>query len=811
MKNIYLLLLAILPCSLSAQLTYNADHSCKHRRHAANARGNDSFATAADNSRSDTIDILNYTIRLDFPEFTGPVPITGSTDITFAPRMNNVSKMRLDLLKLTVDSIELNGANLAFTYNDTVIAIDFQPSVLNIGDTTTITVHYRGIPQGDASGWGGFYFNGGYAFNLGVGFAADPHAYGRVWFPCFDNFVERSTYRFDITSPAAKPAVCNGELVNDTTYTNGRRLRTWVLNETIPTYLASVAVAPYTLVNQTYNGINGPVPIVLAAAAADTNNLKSSFIHLKDALAAYENAYGPYLWNRVGYVLVPFNSGAMEHATNIAYPRYAANGTLSYETLMAHELAHHWWGDLATCETQEDMWLNEGMASYSEFLFTEQVYGKAAYMADVRSNHENLIHNAHINEDGYRAISGVPHEYTYGDHVYLKGADVAHTMRGYLGDSLFFVGLRAQMEANRFTHTNSTEFMNILTAATGVDMTDFFNGWVFNGGWPHFSMNNYTVTPVAGGNYEVTVNVKQKLTGAPSYFNNVPLEITYFDAQWNRRTEKIIVSGADETATHTIPFSPVLVAVNLDEKISHSAANDQKVIKAAGVNTFTNARMTVTVQAVADSAYILVEHNFAKPDPVKSPKPYRLSDYRYWKVSGIFPAGFDATAKVNYDGRTATTGYASWLDHTLINTKEDSLVLLYRENPSDDWNLFPYFTKTMGNVNDKVGSITIDSLIAGEYVLAMRDYTLSSREIAEAANALLVYPNPSADVITVDAGDLTSETEISMTDMSGRRVMTFASAQSITRIDVSSLPAGIYFIEAASKGSVRRTRVAIAR
>jgi aminopeptidase N len=141
---------------------------------------------------------------------------------------------------------------------------------------------------------------------------------------------------------------------------------------------------------------------------------------LPNAVLGFENYYGPYVWNRVGYCLVPFNSGAMEHATNIAYPQ-AATG-IAYEVdLMAHELSHHWWGDLMTCETQEDMWLNEGMANYSEKLFLEWTYGYGKYLAEVKSEHDDIVKYIHLREKGFRAISGIPHEYTYGDHVYKKG------------------------------------------------------------------------------------------------------------------------------------------------------------------------------------------------------------------------------------------------------------------------------------------------------------------------------------------------------------------------------------------------------
>ncbi|MDQ3190534.1 MAG: M1 family metallopeptidase, partial [Bacteroidota bacterium] len=364
----------------------NAAFSCKHLKQQALEKpiNKPSYSLRANNERSDTIDILNYTINLDITDFTNQI-INGNCEIKFTPKINNINSISLDLLQLTVDSITLNNALLNYVYNDTLLIVNFN-SPLNSSDTSSVTVYYRGTPQGDASGWGGFYFQNGYAFNLGVGFAADPHNYGRVWFPCFDNFVERSTYEFNILTSNNKKAICNGELTSEVTIGQDSIVRTWKMQEEIPTYLACVAVANYAIVNKNHIGVNGNIPIMLAALPGDTTNLKNSFANLGNAIDAFEQGYGPYLWNKVGYSLVPFSSGAMEHATNIAYPRATATGSLAYETLMAHELAHHWWGDLVTCETAEDMWINEGMASYSEQLFTQYVYGQSAYLNSVKSN-----------------------------------------------------------------------------------------------------------------------------------------------------------------------------------------------------------------------------------------------------------------------------------------------------------------------------------------------------------------------------------------------------------------------------------------
>lgn len=775
------------------------------------------ISVMASNLRSDTIDILNYNISLNITDFSTNV-IYGNTAVKFTPKINGVNTLSLDLLELNIDSIEIGGVNFLasqYSYNDTLLNLNL-PTTHNIGDTTTIVVYYRGTPQGDASGWGGFYFQSGYAYNLGVGFAALPHVYGRVWFPCFDNFVERSTYEFNITTNSGKIAYCNGYLANDTTDGGGNRTRKWIMNEQIPTYLASVAVAAYTQVNQTHVGIASTYPINLVAVASDTAAVKSSFINLPIALSTYENHFGPYMWNRVGYCMVPFNSGAMEHATNIAYPKATATGSLTYQTLYAHELSHHWFGDLATCRTAEDMWLNEGWAHYCEFLFTEALTGYNSYLSAVRLNHENNL-QFNTPKEGALTLSNIPQSVTYGDHVYNKGADIAHTMRGYMGDSLFFYSVRTYLGNNNYKDVSSTDFMNELTSASGINMADFFNGWVFNPGWPHFSIDSTTVVP-SGPNYNVTVYVKQKLTDAPAYYNNVPLEVTFKAANWTENTQSLMMSGANGSFTFTVPFDPKFVAINKGEKISHAVAPEFKTIKLTGSTSFPNAKFSMNVLNIVDSAFVRVEHNYTAPDPAYA-IPYRLSPNHYWKVDGILPSVFSAKATITYDGRT--TGFSGnfWLDNNLITTFEDSLVLLYRPNAGVNWSLYPYQTKNMqANNNDKRGIMTIDSLQLGEYVLAMMDYAsgIQSYISPSEVNSLKVFPNPANDKLTVDilaSGiKLSDNSMLLIADVSGKIIYKEkVTPQNNIQINTSAFSNGMYFVSIKTKdGVVAKNRFIVA-
>lgn len=190
-----------------------------------------------------------------------------------------------------------------------------------------------------------------------------------------------------------------------------------------------------------------------------------------------------------------FTAGAMEHATNISIGRAFINGTLGYETLWAHELSHMWWGDKVTCKTDADMWLNEGWASFNEALFTQALYGNTAYKNWIRTNHRKVLQFAHISDGSYLALNAIPSDYTYGATAYQKGADIVHTLRNYLGDSLFKVGTQHYLDSFAYGNASSANLRDALTSATGINMNRFFDDWIFTPGFPHFSIDSVVYFP----------------------------------------------------------------------------------------------------------------------------------------------------------------------------------------------------------------------------------------------------------------------------------------------------------------------------
>lgn len=787
MKKLFLLVLLMVLglVQLGAQNNY-----CKHQEPLPGT------LASVNDTRSDSIDLLKTTINLTITDFANQ-QISGNAAIAFKAKVNGINVLRLDLLALTTDSVKINGQLLTFNHTAEVIRITL-PTTYNANQGDTVTVYYHGAPVTDPSGYGGFDFSGQYAYSIGVGFAAIPHNFGRCWYPCFDNFIERCLFDFHITTSTANSGICNGTLQNVTDNGNGTHTFFWSLANEIPSYLSCVSVAPYVAVHNSFPTIaGGNVPVLMHCLAADTTKLKNSFTHLDEAFGTFENRFGPYRWERVGYVLVPFAAGAMEHASCISYPTFLVNGQTTYESTMAHELSHMWFGDLVTCDKAEEMYLNEGFARYCENIFFEGLYGHNRYVGEVRNNHRKVLNFARAADGGFYAISNVPQAVTYGSTTYEKGADVIHTLRSYMGDSLFFGGLKYYLNNNMYDDVNSDTLQRDLEDFSGLNLDDFFTGWVHQPGFPQFSVDSFKVVP-AGPNFTVTTYIRQKLHHANTFVNNVPFTITFRGADWATNTQDALVSGEFTTLTFTVPFNPVLVNLNADDRISHAVTAESKVFTQTGSFSMVNGFMSINPTSITDSAFVYVEHNWVAADNhVDNTDNVIVSPDRFWKISGIAPAGFTAKATFGYNGRTSSTS-TGWLDPLLITGGEDSLVLLYRPNVSYPWKKYGNAVQnTQGNTTDKIGRFEVDTLKFGEYCFGRGDAAVNVPENAFKANKLLVYPNPATNVLTLQS-DLVFETgdEISIINAMGTLVKTHTVPEVTDRlqINLNNLPAGVYYL-----------------
>lgn len=693
-------------------------------------------------------DVVHYTIRLDSINFFQKT-LAGHTTIRYTTAAQALDTIHLDLLKLNVDSVVTGNGAISFLYNDTLLSVPLQLQLLP-GDTQIIDIYYRGAPQKDPSGWGGLYFSGLDMYNMGVGFESNPHNFGRSWFPCRDNFTDRASYNFEVITDTGFKAFCNGVLTGSVLHPNNTVCWNYEMNDPIPTYLASVAIAPYATWQRNFQGI----PVEIACRAADSGNVSLTFQHLEPVLGHYIDAYGPYRFDKVGYCLVPFNSGAMEHATSIHIGSSYVNGTLLYESLWVHELAHMWWGDWVTCETEGDMWLNEGFATFNEAYIKEKLYGNEAYRNTIRANQRRVLQFAHITDNGFRSLLNIPHEYTYGPTVYNKGAEVARTLRHYMGDSLFFNGCRHYMSNLGNGHANSYDLRDALTTSSGLSLQDFFDDWVFTPGFPHFRIDS--VVHIPGGLDHYFIYLRQEGRGNNHVYRmNVPFTLS------DGVTDTTVYLFMDSTLKMfhvSLPFTATFFALDRNDQMADAVIDYERIITSAGVQTFPETFASINVTQPGSSPSIIrLEHHYHAPDSFQQPLPgLRLSDYHYWRVDGIPAPGFNAKITFSYNG--SANANAGFMDNNLITGTEDSLILLYRKGAGFEWTSDAAYSLSTGNKFDKTGTISADTLRPGEYTLGYKTGTTFLVPSPEAGERKLrVWPNPFHDTINIEYNDPTKK------------------------------------------------------
>ena len=740
--------------------------------------------------RSDTIHILHNDITLEVADFTTRT-IVGHAIVTLTPKLST-DHVTFDLEALTVDSVRCNQQTVAFSHQNSKLTLPLNG--VAVGDTAVVEVFYQGVPMHD--NWGGVFFIGEYAYSIGVTLDAVPHSIGRAWFPCFDEFTSKSSFALHVTTEPQKMAVCGGLLTDTMTLPSGNKQWTWQMDEPIPAYLVSMAVGDYRVYEDTFHGQEAVIPIQIYAQPSYIDRIAGSFVHLKQILHGYERMFGPYRWPRVGYVLVNFNGGAMEHATNIAYPMFAVTGTTAYETLFGHELFHHWFGDLITCSRPEEMWINEGFAEYSEALCQEILYNNEttdAYLNYLRDMHRSTLKNIAISDDGHYPLDEVPQSVTYGMHSYQKGALVVHTLRQYMGDSLFFAGFRNLLSNHAYGNLNSVEMFQYLSQVTGMDLMDFYQGWVHNPGFLHFSIDS--IVPAGGMQYRVYLH--QKLHHATHFANSNKVDLTFVSASRELYTvEGVMFSGEFGCVSVTLPFEPMFGMVDYYEKMMDATLDYTGNLVDGKSLTGTDANCTAKLTHFPDTVLVRIEHNLVAPDqPDQLPDSIcAMSDSHYWTVY----LGYNPHAQTTPEGAIPPDGTLTFrfqrgspssLDYELSHGYDvENLKLLYRPTAADPWRV----VHTTQSGSPVAGYLKTDFLASGQYAMAVGS---PSAAIADRNQVkLYLYPNPSRGNLLIRVSEPEFAGRVEIVDAVGRVVKRLKMDGNELRVNTSRFPAGIYYV-----------------
>lgn len=414
------------------------------------------------------------------------VDISGVVTINAVVQNSALDTFEVELVTdLTIDSAKINGVlcNVAHT---TAFADIILPSALPVGSGVSAQIYYHGTPptggffsgisHGTSSSWG----------NEVVWTLSEPYN-ANQWWPCKQDLTDKadSSWVF-VTTDNTNKVGSNGILENVVTVGGNKVRYEWKSHNIIDYYLISVAVAKY--VDYTfYCHPAGVDSLMVQNYIYDNPSTLPYFKSIIDSTAEmielYSQLYGPYPFGneKYGHSMAPLGGG-MEHQTMTTL------GSFSF-MLICHELAHMWWGDNVTCATWSDIWINEGFASYGEYLSRQYLHSKANADADMLGVHSNVMSQPDGSVYVPPADLGDINRIFDGRLSYDKGSAIIHMIRFEMqNDTNFFNTLKQfQIQHNKNVATGD-DFKAEAEAQSGLDFTDFFNQWYYGEGYPTFDI-----------------------------------------------------------------------------------------------------------------------------------------------------------------------------------------------------------------------------------------------------------------------------------------------------------------------------------
>lgn len=565
--------------------------------------------------RSRDYDALHYKLVLDFHD--KEKSYRGENTITLSSLKDDLKSLVFDAEGFTVTEVAgPDGRLLPFSVDSKKLKITLSKG-LAWGEKTSVVVRFH-----QENPKIGLKF-----IDAGPGHPAQINTYdwpedAHHWFPCYDYPNDKVTSEVIATIRGDYKVLSNGRLVEVTRdKAAGTSTWHWSQEEPHPVYCIMLAAGPFEVIRDSL----GTLPVDYWVYPQDVANAPRSFRKTPKMIDFYNKTFGyAYPWAKYDQVCIAGYGGGMEATTATILGQSTihderADQDFSSDSLVAHELAHMWWGDLVTERAWPDVWLSESFATYAEYLFTRFDRGedegaldleekKASYLAEARSRYIRPIVFNRYNE---------PWE-IMDAHAYPKGAAVLHMLRSVLGDGAFFRALGAYLNRFAFKNADTHDLMTVVKDATGENLDWFFEQWIYSPGHPVFQVNWDWLE--SSGKVRLTVRQVQDFSkGIPVYRLPILIGLRTPGKKW---AERVWVAGKEDTFEFDAPEKPLLVRFDegnhlLKELIFKKPAeelifeiqNDDVVGRIwaagelAGFLSETGARAAISAAAVSDPSW----------------------------------------------------------------------------------------------------------------------------------------------------------------------------------------------------------------
>lgn len=497
----------------------------------------------------------NYDVTHQKLEFTvNPAQyfISGKVTTTFKAK-ENMTHVFFDLAdQLEVSSVKQNGVSLDFTHENEQLNITLD-NTISLGNSGIVEVVYSGNPPMQNQAFTTGTHNGTpILYTLSEPFGS------KDWWPCKHDLNDKiDSLDVYITAPSQYVSVSNGMEISATV--SGNQKTTHFRHQyPIAAYLVAIAVTNYSVFEQQAGTAPNEFPIINYVYPENYNAARANLNQTVDIMNFLEEKFGTYPFSDEKYGHAQFGfGGGMEHQT------ISFMGGFSTD-LIVHELAHHWFGNLVTCGTWKDIWLNEGFSSYAEGLYTEYNQGLNAFVNWKNYNIDyicsqpggNLYLTDSQAENSDRIFSG--------RISYTKGGMVVHMLRWVMGDEAFYQGLQNYLTdpALAYGYATTAQLKTHLEAASGKSLQEFFNDWIYNQGYPSYQLNGQHLSQ---GIYRVRLNQTQSHNSVN--FFEMPVQVRFIGTGNQRKDVVLDHTSNGQIFDIEVPFTVTQVRVDPERHI----------------------------------------------------------------------------------------------------------------------------------------------------------------------------------------------------------------------------------------------------
>jgi aminopeptidase N len=496
--------------------------------------------------KNESIDIRHYLFRLDLNDSTNRIGGEAAIEIRFK---KVVTDFELDLASVNstgqgmqVTEVTIDGQKLKFAHARDRLRISLS-SPAQAGDEKRLVISYAGIPSD--------------GLIIGKNKYGDRTFFGdnwpdraHYWLPTIDHPYDKATCEFIVTAPEQYSVIATGERVEESAVAKKRKITHWKTSVLLPTKVMVIGVARFAI---GYEGEINKVPMQSWVYPQNRSEGFSDYALASGPLDYFSKNIAPYPYEKLANVQSTTRWGGMENAGNIFYYENSVTGKGSIESLLAHEIAHQWFGDSASEADWLHVWLSEGFATYFTQLYLESKYGEMRLALEMDNDRQAVI--KHFKNDPTPIVNQAQTDITkvLNTNTYQKASWVLHMLRHEIGDQKFWEAMREYYRRYQLSNAMTDDFRKVVEAGTSRDLKPFFDQWFFRAGHPVLSVSwKYDQKEK-----KIRLTVEQKQAG----LFDIPLEIGVRQGT-AQIIEKIRISAKKQEFAIASPQKPSSVVLD---------------------------------------------------------------------------------------------------------------------------------------------------------------------------------------------------------------------------------------------------------